>query len=65
VQTIAGEIRAHKWDVQDPQYLPVLDRLAELMDEAYVASQRGDTATVDAKVAEYRKLYEENREKLK
>ncbi len=65
VQTIAGEIRAHKWDVQDQQYLPVLDRLAELMDEAYIAGQRGDAATVDAKVAEYRRLYEEQKENLR
>lgn len=65
VQTIALEIRAHKWDVQNQQYLPILEQLAELMDEAYIASQRGDVATVDAKVAEYRKLYAENKEKLK
>jgi len=65
MQTIAGEIRAHKWDVQDQQYLPVLDRLAELMDEAYTASQRGDVAAVDKKVAEYRKLYEQQKENLK
>jgi cytochrome c peroxidase len=65
MQTIAGEIRAHKWDVQDEHYLPVLDRLAELMDDAYRASQRGDSKTVDAKVAEYRRLYEEQKENLK
>ena len=65
MQTVAGEIRAHKWDVQDQQYLPVLERLAELMDEGYRAVQRGDQATADGKVAEYRKLYAENREKLK
>lgn len=65
MQTIAGEIRAHKWDVQDEQYLPVLDRLAELMDEGYAASQRGDMKTADARVAEYRRLYEEQKENLK
>lgn len=65
LQTIAGEIRAHKWDVQDQAYLPVLDQLAGLMDDAYTASQRGDWKAVDTKVAEYRRVYEENKEKLK
>jgi len=65
MQTIALEIRAHKWDVQDQQYLPVLDRLADLMGAAYAESERGDWKAVDAKVTEYRRVYEENKEKLK
>jgi cytochrome c peroxidase len=64
-QTIAFEVRAHKWDVQDQKYLPLLDRLAELMDQAYLAAQRGDWAAADARVAEYRKLYRENKDHLK
>lgn len=64
-QTIAGEIRAHKWDVQDQEYLPVLDRLADLMDRALAANRRGDTATVDSLVAEYRKVYAANAAHLK
>lgn len=64
-QTIAGEIRAHKWDVQDQEYLPVLDRLANLMDQALAANRRGDVATVDALLAEYRGLYKANAAHLK
>lgn len=64
-ETIAFEIRAHKWDVQDPGYMPVLDRLAGLMDEAHDASLRGDRALVDRKVAEYRDLYRANAEHLR
>ncbi len=63
--TIAFEIRAHKWDVQDRRHLPVLERLAELMDEARQAHVAGDVATADARVGEYQKLYEDNREVLK
>lgn len=64
-QTNAGEIRAHKWDIQDPQYLTALDHLAELMDQAAAANRRGDTAAVDTLVTQYRKLYKENKEHLK
>ena len=64
-RTIAYEVRAHKWDVQDPAFLPSLDQLARLMDEAYAANQLGDRAQVNAKIAEYRTLYERNREHLK
>ncbi|MFQ5695276.1 MAG: hypothetical protein ACE5HB_04740, partial [Terriglobia bacterium] len=64
-QTIAFEVRAHKWTVQDPSYLPVLDRLAALMDRAYAANLRGDREAVDSRVAEYRHLYQENAEHLK
>ncbi|MDA2938093.1 cytochrome C [Acidobacteria bacterium AH-259-A15] len=64
-QTIGIEIRNHKWELQDLKYLPAMERLAELMDEAYAANLRGDRATVDAKVAEYRKSYRENVDHLK
>jgi cytochrome c peroxidase len=63
-RTIAFEIRAHKWDIQDDQYLPVLERLAEIMDRAVAAEAAGDRRAVDALVAEYRKLYEANEEHL-
>ena len=63
--TIAFEIRAHKWDVQDSAYLPVLDELARLMDEARAANGRGEFAAVDRLVAEYRTLYQENVDYLK
>ena len=64
-ETIAYEIQAHKWDVQDRRHLPVLDRLAGLMDEALAANRRGDLAVVDARVAEYRRVYEEHKEVLR
>jgi cytochrome c peroxidase len=63
--TVASEIRAHKWDVQDDRHLGVLDSLAALMDRAHAASRRGDARAVDGLVAEYRSLYEKNAEVLK
>ena len=42
--TIAFEIRAHKWDVQDPDNLPVLDRLAGLMDQARAGARQRATS---------------------
>ncbi len=65
LQTIAGEIRAHKWDIQDDRFLPILDRLAALIDAATDAGRAGDWPTADARVAEYRLLYEQNRENLR
>ena len=64
-ETIAFEIRAHKWDLQDRSHLPVLDQMAQLMDEAHAANQRGDRAVVDARVVEYRRVYEDHKEVLR
>ncbi len=64
-QTVANEIRNHKWELQDQTYLPVMDKLAGLMDEAYEANQKGDRMKVDKIVEEYGKLYEENADDLK
>jgi hypothetical protein len=63
--TIAGEIRAHKWDAQDPACLPLLERMAELVDEARGAVRAGDLARADTRIAEYRALYQDNAERLK
>ena len=63
--TIAFELRAHKWDVQDRRQLPTLDRLAQLMDEALEARRRGDLEAVAQRIASYRDLYEENAEVLR
>jgi cytochrome c peroxidase len=63
--TIASEIRNHKWELRDWAAMGVMDRLAELMDEAYEANEAGDHKTVVKKVAEYRKLYEKNVSRLK
>ncbi len=64
-QTVALEINAHKWDVQDERYLPVLSTLAELMTEAYEENLSGNRSRVDAIVDEYRHIYTENAEYLK
>ena len=63
--TIAGELRNHKWELQDDQYLHVMDRLAEIMDEARLANLSGKTHEVDELVAQYRALYDENVDNLK
>lgn len=64
-QTVALEIRAHKWDVRDAAYLPMLERMAGLMDDAYAAVLSGDSAIVDQKVEDYLELYETNVDHLK
>ncbi len=63
-RTIALEIRAHKWDLQDWAHMPVLDRMANLMDEAAAAIEQGDRQRMDGLVREYRQLYKEHREVL-
>lgn len=65
LKTVAYEIQAHKWDVQDPSLLPVLDELTELAYDAHEANRRGDRAAADTLVARYRDLYEENKEVLR
>ena len=52
-------------DVQDRTHLPVLDRLASLMDQALAANRRGDRSALGARVAEYRSLYQEHKEVLR
>ena len=64
-QTIASELRAHKWTLQNLEYMPILDRLADLMDSAHEANRRGDRAAADANVKQYRELYSENAEHLR
>ena len=64
-QTIASEIRNHKWELRDMQFIPIMDDLAKLMDEAYLANQEGDYDLVDDKISAYRKRYEENVDDLR
>ena len=64
-QTVALEIRNHKWELQDSQYRPILERLAEIMDEALAANREGNVEEVRTKVGEYRALYAKNVEVLK
>lgn len=64
-QTVAGEVRAHVTNLQDARQAPRMERLAVLMDEARAAVQRGDAALMDAKVAEWRRAYDESKGVLK
>ncbi len=59
-QTIASEIRNHKWELQDFSAMPVMERLAEIMDEAQAAERSGDREKVRQVVKEYRELYARN-----
>jgi len=63
-RTVAFEIRAHKWDLQDWAHMGVLDRMANLMDEAAAAVEAGDRQRVDTLVREYRRMYEVHRKDL-
>ena len=56
-QTIAKEIEAHKWDVQDIAHLPKLEEMADVMRSAYAAVEQGDLVRTDELVEEYRELY--------
>jgi len=64
-KTIAQEIQNHKWELQDQSYLPIMNQLAQIMDEAVEANLQNNTKEVDLKVAEYRELYKENVDNLK
>src|SRR5688572_28895576 len=64
-RTIATEIRAHKWDLQDYSQMPVLDKMAELMDQADAAVKAGDRPKARQLVAAYREMYEKNMDVLK
>ena len=63
-QTIAQEIHAHKWDLQDQSYMQVLNRMAGLMEEALAANREMKRDRVDQIVAEYRALFEDYAEHL-
>jgi hypothetical protein len=65
-QTIAAEIRNHKWELRDYNAMPVMERLAEIMDEAMAIVYRsGEREKVRQLVKEYRELYARNVQLLK
>jgi len=64
-RTVALELRAHKWDVQDKSYLPLLEERASLIDAATEANAAGNAELMRQKVASYRDLYAENKEVLR
>ena len=63
--TIALEIRNHKWELQDPKLRPIMERMADIMDEATAANKAGQPERVRAKVSEYRDMYEKYKDVLK
>ncbi|MDK1021775.1 MAG: cytochrome c peroxidase [Candidatus Hydrogenedentes bacterium] len=58
-KTVEDEIRAHKWDIQDMRYMPVLNELEDIMKRAYEAQVAQDPKTVAALVSDYRALSDE------
>ena len=64
-RTIAAEITNHKWELQDPSYRPVLEKMASLMEEAYSLNRAGRYAEVERLVDAYRRLYRDNVEHLR
>ena len=64
LRTVAFEVRAHKWDLQDPAGEPVMEQMAQALDAAYEALQGGELARVEQGVQSYRKLYQEHRKEL-
>jgi cytochrome c peroxidase len=59
-RTVAQELRNEKWGLKHADASEVVERMAQLADAAIVASKAGQTESVNAKVLEFRKLYEEN-----
>ena len=64
LRTVAFEVRAHKWDLKDPALEPVMEEMAQALDDAYEALESSDMALVDRKVQHYRALYDKYREAL-
>jgi hypothetical protein len=60
-RTVAQELRNEKWGLRYPEATEVVEQLAQLTDAAIAANKAGRTDIVNAKVAEYRKLYAENK----
>lgn len=59
-RTIAQELRNEKWGLKYAEATEVVEQMAQLADAAIVANKAGKVEVVNAKVAEFRKLYEEN-----
>ena len=65
LRTVAFEIEAHKWDLQDLRHLPTLDRMTAILEAACRALEQGEVEQVDQLVASYREIYDSNREVLR
>ncbi len=59
-RTVAQELRNEKWGLKYPEATEVVEKMAQIADAARVANQAGQIETVNVKVAEFRRLYEEN-----
>ena len=64
-RTVALEILNHKWELRDASRLPVMDRLARIMEAAHAANVAGDRDKVRRLLGEYRELYARNADVLK
>lgn len=64
LQTVAFEVRAHKWDLKDPRLEPVMEELAQALEVGYAALEAGEMARVDEAVAKFRTLYRRHKEDL-
>ncbi len=65
LKTVVREVQAHKWDVQDKENLPVLNKMEEKLNEALRAHLAGDAKMTDDNIAAYHALYQKNQDKLK
>ena len=63
--TVVEELRLHKWDLQDPTHMPILDRMQELLEQARAAHGKGDTVILEARLVEYQRVYAEHVEVLR
>jgi hypothetical protein len=61
-RTVAQELRNEKWGLKYPEATEVVEQLAGLADAATTANKARQTEAVNARVAEYRKLYRENKD---
>ena len=59
-RTVAQELRNEKWGLKYAEATEVVERMAQLADAAVIANKAGQIEFVNAKVAEFRQLYEEN-----
>ena len=64
LQTLAFEVRAHKWDLKDPALEPVMEEMAQALDVGYAALEAGEMGRVEQAVAKYRTLYRRHKEEL-
>ncbi len=65
LRTVADELLAHKWDIQQKEMLPTLNKMENLIREALVAHESGNVGKTEALLKTYSRTYEKNIEKLK